>query len=214
MPLHIENEAERCLNCKVPLCQQYCPIHTPIPHIIQLFKDKKVMEAGRELFENNPMSVICATVCNHESQCAGHCVLGRKGTPVQFYDIEKFISDTYLDRMKAETAPRKGKRAAVIGSGPAGLTVAIILAQNGYDVTVFERKHLIGGMMRYGIPEFRLPRSVLDRYQKLLDKLGVRIRSATTIGGALKIEDLQRDGYASVFVGAGTWRPRTLGVSG
>lgn len=214
MPIHIETEAARCLNCKVPICQKHCPISTPIPHIIRLFKEKQVMQAGAELFANNPMSVVCATVCNHEAQCAGHCILGKKSTPVQFYDIEKFISDTYLDRMKANPAPKKGVRVAIIGSGPAGLTVAILLAQNGYDVTIFEKKHLVGGMLRYGIPEFRLPKSVLDRYQKLLAKLGVRIRSATTIGGALKIEDLLRDGYASVFVGTGAWRPRTLGVHG
>ena len=214
MPIHIETEAARCLNCKVPICQKHCPISTPIPHIIRLFKEKQVMQAGAELFANNPMSVVCATVCNHEAQCAGHCILGKKSTPVQFYDIEKFISDTYLDRMKANPAPKKGVRVAIIGSGPAGLTVAILLAQSGYDVTIFEKKHLVGGMLRYGIPEFRLPKSVLDRYQKLLAKLGVKIRSATTIGGALKIEDLLRDGYASVFVGTGAWRPRTLGVHG
>ena len=102
MALHIENEANRCLNCKVPMCQKNCPISTPIPHIIQMFKENRLMEAGKELFENNPMSVICATVCNHEGQCAGHCILGRKGTPVQFYNIEHFISDAYLSRM-----PRK-----------------------------------------------------------------------------------------------------------
>ena len=214
MAIHIENEAQRCLNCKVPMCQKYCPISTPIPHIIQLFREKKVMEAGRELFENNPMSVICATVCNHEAQCAGHCVLGRKSTPVQFYDIEKYISDSYLDRIRPERVEKNGKHVAVVGSGPSGLTVAILLAQKGCEVTVFERKHYIGGMLRYGIPDFRLPRTVLDRYQKLLDRLDVKIRTATTIGGALKLEDLLRDGYDAVFVGTGAWRPRTLGVRG
>jgi glutamate synthase (NADPH/NADH) small chain len=133
---------------------------------------------------------------------------------VQFYEIEKFISDTYLDRMKPAAVEKKGKSVAVIGSGPSGLAVAILLAQKGYDVTIFERKHYIGGMLRYGIPEFRLPKSVLDRYQKLLDKLGVRIRTALTIGGALKIEDLLNDGYAAVFVGSGAWRPRRLNVKG
>lgn len=214
MAVHIENEANRCLNCKVPMCQKNCPISTPIPHIIRMFQDGKVMEAGAVLFQNNPLSVVCATVCNHEGQCAGHCVLGKKGTPVQFYDIEHFISDSYLSRMAIPKAEKKNKSAAIIGSGPAGLTVAIILAQNGYDVTIFERKNDIGGMLRYGIPEFRLPKSVLDRYKKLMGRLGVQIRLNTTIGGALKIEDLFRDGYSSIFVGTGAWRPRTLNIQG
>ncbi len=214
MPLQIEVDAGRCLNCKTPMCVKHCPIHTPIPKIIQIFKDHHVMEAGKQLFENNPMSVICATVCNHEAQCAGHCVLGRKDTPVQFYSIERFVSDTYLSRMKIPIAPGNGKRVAVIGSGPAGLTVAIVLAQNGYGVTIFERKNDIGGMLRYGIPEFRLPNMVIDRYKVLLGKLGVQVRLNTTIGGALKIEDLFRDGYASLFVGTGAWRPRTLDIEG
>lgn len=214
MAVHIENEAARCLNCKNPMCQQGCPVHTPIPKIIQMFKENKVMEAGEALFQNNPMSVICATVCDHGAQCSGHCVLGRKGTPVQFYDIEKFISDTYLDRMSYETAPKKGKSVAVIGSGPAGMTVAIVLAQKGYDVTIFERKDKIGGMLQYGIPDFRLSRSVFPRYKNLLTRLGIQVRPNTTIGGALKVDDLFRDGYASIFVGTGTWRPRTLGIQG
>ena len=214
MALHIEKEANRCLNCKVPQCQKYCPISTPIPHIISLFKEGRLMDAGAELFANNPFSVICAMVCNHGDQCAGHCVLGIKGTPVPFYQIEQFISDAYLDRIKVQPVPANGKRVAVIGSGPAGLTVAIILAQKGYAVTIFERKDNIGGMLRYGIPEFRLPNSVLDRYAKLLKKLNVQIRLNTTIGGALRIDTLFDDGYQSIFVGSGVWRPRTLGIPG
>ncbi len=193
---------------------EYCPVHTPIPQIIQKFKENKVMEAGEQLFENNPMSVVCATVCNHEAQCAGHCVLGKKDTPVQFYDIERFVSDAYLSRMRPACAPKNGKRVAVIGSGPAGLTVAIILAKNGYSVTIFERKNDIGGMLRYGIPEFRLSNTVIDRYKQLLEKLEIQVRLNTTIGGALKIDDLFRDGYDSVFVGTGAWRPRTLNIRG
>ena len=214
MAIHIENEAQRCLQCKVPMCSKNCPIHTPIPTAIALFKEKKVMEAGELLFQNNPMSAVCAVVCNHEAQCRGHCVLGRKGTPVQFHSIEHFISDAYLDRYRPKNIEKKGKRCAVIGSGPAGLTAAIILAQNGYDVTIFERKNQIGGMLRYGIPEFRLPKSVLDRYQKLLQRLDVQIRLNTTIGGALRIDNLFRDGYAAIFVGTGVWRPNTLGIEG
>lgn len=214
MSLHIIDEANRCLNCKKPMCQKGCPVHTPIPHIIQMFKENQVMDAGKELFENNPMSVICSIVCNHEQQCAGNCVLGRKGNPVHFSSIENYISDTYLDRMEIQKVEKKGKRVAVIGAGPAGLTAAIILAKAGYDVTIFEWKDEIGGIMRYGIPEFRLPKSILDRYKKCLLDMGIKIRPNTTIGAVLKIDDLLRDGYASIFVGTGVWKARNLGIHG
>ena len=214
MSLHIIDEANRCLNCKKPMCQKGCPVHTPIPHIIQMFKENQVMDAGKELFENNPMSVICSIVCNHEQQCAGNCVLGRKGNPVHFSSIENYISDTYLDRMEIQKVEKKGKRVAVIGAGPAGLTAAIILVKAGYDVTIFEWKDEIGGIMRYGIPEFRLSKSILDRYKKRLLDMGIKIRPNTTIGAVLKIDDLLRDGYASIFVGTGVWKARNLGIHG
>ena len=214
MGLHIIDEANRCLNCKKPMCQKGCPVHTPIPHIIQMFKENKVMDAGKELFENNPMSVICSIVCNHEQQCAGNCVLGRKGNPVHFSSIENYISDTYLDRMEIARAEKKGKRVAVIGAGPAGLTSAVILAKAGYDVTIFEWKDKIGGIMQYGIPEFRLPKSILDRSKERLVEMGIKIRPNTTIGAVLKIDDLLRDGYASIFVGTGVWKARNLGIHG
>lgn len=214
MGLHIIDEANRCLNYKKPMCQKGCPVHTPIPHIIQMFKENQVMEAGKELFENNPMSVICSIVCNHEQQCAGNCVLGRKGTPVHFSSIENYISDTYLDRMEIPKVQKKGKKVAVIGAGPAGITAAVILAKAGYDMTIFEWKDKIGGIMQYGIPEFRLPKSILDRYQKRLLEMGIKIRPNTTIGAVLKIDDLLRDGYASIFVGTGVWKARNLGIHG
>ena len=214
MGLHIIDEANRCLNCKKPMCQQGCPFHTPIPKVIQLFRENKVMEAGEMLFENNPMSVICSIVCNHEKQCAGNCVLGRKGTPVHFSSIETYLSDTYLDRMQVKTAEKKTQKAAVIGAGPAGMTVAIILAKKGYQVTVFEWKDKIGGITQYGIPEFRLSKQILDRYEKQMRQLGIQIRPNTTIGAVLKIDDLLRDGYASIFVGTGVWKARNLGIEG
>ena len=214
MGLQIVNEANRCLKCKRPMCQEGCPIHTPIPQITQLFSANRLMEAGKLLFENNPMSVVCSTVCNHEQQCQGGCVLGHKGNPIHFSGIENFISDAYLDRMVIPDVPRKNGKAGVIGSGPAGLTVAIILAMNGYRVTIFEEKSFIGGMLRYGIPEFRLPKTVLDRYMHLLEKLDVKVRSNTVIGSALIIDDLFRDGYDTIFVGTGVWRPRTVGIRG
>lgn len=214
MALTIMNEANRCLQCKIPMCKKGCPISTPIPEVIAKFKEGNIMEAGQQLFENNPMSVFCSIVCDHQAQCAGHCVLGRKGSPVHFYNIERFVSDAYLDRVRVKPAEKKGKKAAVLGAGPAGMTVAVILASNGYDVTIFDDNTEIGGMLRYGIPEFRLPKTIIDRYKKLMDKLDIQFRPNTVLGEALTIDNLFRDGYASVFVGTGVWRPKTLGIEG
>ena len=214
MALHIVAEANRCLNCKNPRCQQGCPVHTPIPTVIQLFKENRLMEAGEMLFNNNPMSAVCAIVCNHEKQCAGHCIRGIKETPVHFSSIEEYISDMYLDRMTINITERKNRRAAVIGCGPAGMTVAIKLAQQGYPVTVFEWKGKIGGLLQYGIPAFRLPKSFLDRYQARMEEMGITIRTNTTIGSVLMIDELIRDGYDTIFIGTGAEKPRTLGLQG
>ena len=214
MALRIVAEANRCLNCKKPRCQQGCPVHTPIPTVIRLFKENRLMEAGEMLFENNPLSAVCAIVCNHEKQCAGNCIRGIKETPVHFSSIEEYISDMYLDRMTVRRPEKKKQRAAVIGCGPAGMTVAIKLAQAGYPVTVFEWKGKIGGLLQYGIPAFRLPKSFLDRYQARMEEMGITIRTNTTIGSVLMIDELVRDGYASIFIGTGAEKPRTLGLEG
>ncbi len=214
MGLRIINEANRCLQCKKPLCVEGCPAHTSIPQAIGLLKENRLLDAGKLLFDNNPLSLVCAIVCDHEAQCNGHCVLGKKGSPIAFYEIEQFISDAYLDRMEIGRIPQKGKQAAVIGAGPAGMTVGIVLAANGYGVTVFDDNEKIGGMLQYGIPDFRLPRSILSRYKKVMQRMGIQFRPNTTLGGALTISDLFRDGYASVFIGTGVWRPKTLGING
>ena len=214
MALTIMKEAERCLQCKNPMCQKGCPISTPIPEVIKKFKENEVLDAGKQLFENNPMSVFCAIVCDHQAQCAGHCVLGRKGSPVHFYNIERFVSDSYLDRIRVGKIEKKGVKTAVIGSGPAGLTAAVVLAQNGYDVTIFDDNDHMGGMLRYGIPAFRLPKTIIDRYQKVMEKMDIQFRPNTTFGEALTISNLFRDGYKSVFIGTGVWRPKNLGIEG
>ncbi|MBQ2615691.1 MAG: NAD(P)-dependent oxidoreductase [Synergistaceae bacterium] len=215
MPLHIVTEAERCLQCKNPMCQKGCPVHTPIPQVIQLFKEHKLMEAGEMLFRNNPLSLVCSMVCNHAKQCAGNCIRGRKDSPVHFSSIETYISDMYLDRMHASVPlKRVDKKVAVIGAGPAGITVAVMMAAEGYHVTIFEWKSKIGGVMQYGIPEFRLQKSILDRYEARLEEMGIQIRLNATIGSILMIDDLFRDGYDSIFVGTGAERPRTLGIRG
>ena len=214
MGLTIIKEANRCLQCKKPMCQQGCPVHTPIPKVIDKFKNNDLMAAGKILFENNPMSVVCSIVCDHDAQCAGHCVLGKKGSPVTFFNIEHFVSDAYLDRMRFVQKEKKGKKVAVIGSGPAGMTVAILLAQNGYGVTIFDDNDRIGGMLQYGIPGFRLPKAVLKRYEKKMAQMGICFRPNTALGVSLTIQDLFRDGYKAVFVGTGVWRPKSIGIEG
>lgn len=215
MALHVMDEANRCLQCKVPQCQKGCPINTNIPVAIRLLKENKLNEAGKMLFENNPLTTVCSLVCNHEKQCEGHCVLGRKGAPVHFSSIENYISTTYANMMTNGTAKSNGMRVAIIGSGPAGITIAIILARYGYQVTIFEGKDKIGGVLRYGIPEFRLPKSVLDDIEyRHLELKGIKIRPNTLIGSAISIDDLFRDGYKSIFVGTGVWKPNSLHIKG
>ena len=217
MALHVLDEANRCLGCKKPLCQQGCPIHTNIPEVIRLLKANQMDEAGRMLFENNPLTTVCALVCNHENQCEGHCVRNRMPShdPVHFSIIEDYISTTYANKMTAGPAPKNGMKAAVVGSGPAGLTIAVILARYGYDVTIFESHDKIGGVLRYGIPEFRLPKTVLDDFEyRHLRLKGIKVRPNTDVGKALKIEDLFRDGYKAIFIGTGVWRPNTLHIKG
>lgn len=215
MALHVMDEANRCLGCKVPQCQKGCPISTPIPEVIKLLKANKLDEAGKMLFENNPLTTVCSLVCNHENQCEGHCILGRKGAPVHFSTIESYISTTYANKMTQGPAPSNCMRAAIIGSGPAGLTIAVILARYGYDVTIFEGKDKVGGVLRYGIPEFRLPKSVLDDFKyRHLDLKGIKFRPNTHIGGAIGIDDLFRDGYKAIFVGTGVWKPNALHIKG
>ena len=215
MALHVMDEANHCLGCKNPRCQQGCPIHTNIPEVIRLLKDNKLNEAGRMLFENNPLTTVCSLICNHENQCEGHCVRGIKGAPVHFSVIENYISSAYASQMTHGPAEPNGKRVAIIGSGPAGLTIAVILARYGYDVTIFESHDKIGGVLRYGIPEFRLPKSVLDDFEyRHLRLKDIKVRPNTDVGKALKVDDLFRDGYKAIFIGTGVWRPNTLKIKG
>lgn len=182
--------------------------------MIQMLLQGEMPEAAEMVFANNPLSVICSLVCDHEKQCEGHCVKGIKGEPVHISSIENYISDTCFDRMKLEQLPKNGKRIAVVGAGPAGITIAILMACRGYKVTIFEVKEKIGGIMRYGIPEFRLPKSILDRYYVKMKELGILFRPNFALGGSTGVEDLLRDGYHAVFIGTGTWRPYQLHIPG
>ena len=215
MALHVMDEAQMCLGCPKPRCQQGCPIHTDIPNVIKLLKSGDLDGAGWKLFENNPLTTVCALVCNHEKQCEGHCVRGIKGTPVHFSVIESYISTTFANKMTKGPAKPNGMKAAVVGAGPAGLTIAVLLARWGYDVTIFEARDKIGGMMRYGIPNFRLPDAVLDDFQyRHLELKNIKVRTNTTIGKTITIDDLFRDGNKAVFIGAGLWKANAMHVKG
>lgn len=215
MALHILDEANRCLECKNPTCIKGCPINTPIPEVIKLLKSDRLDDAGRLLFFNNPLTTICSLICNHEKQCEGHCVLAKKGNPVHFSAIESYISSAYAPKMTKGPAESNGKKVAIVGSGPAGLTISIILARYGYQVTIFESKDKIGGILRYGIPEFRLPKKTLDDLQhRHIELKGIKIRPNIRIGDAIGIEDLFRDGYKAVFIGTGVWKANTLHIKG
>lgn len=210
----LKSQAERCLKCKVPQCAKGCPAQTPVPQVMTLFLDGKLEEAGRMLFNNNPLSAITSIVCPHERNCKGHCILGKKGQPIEFYKVEQYISRFYLETYQPPKVEKNGKKVAVVGAGPAGLTMSILLAQKGYSITLFEEMDSIGGAMRYGIPEFRLDRSIFDYYNKILDSLGVKFRPNTRIGTNFTAEDMFLDGYDAVFICTGTNRPNRFGLLG
>ncbi len=214
MSKHIIEDAKRCLQCESPTCTTGCPVQTPIRDAIHLLLDSRITEAGQLLFENNPLSLVCCHVCPQENQCEGHCILGRRGSPVQISAIERYISDYYLNIRKPNISQKTAGKIAIIGSGPAGITIAFLLSARNYDVTIFEGNDRIGGILRYGIPEFRLPKSILDRLMDALLQSGVKIRPNTSIGANLTVDDLFRDGFQAIFMGTGVWRPRKLGLIG
>jgi len=211
---HIVEEAKRCLQCAKPKCKEGCPVGTPVNEIINMLLNDQIEKAGKRLFDNNPLSVVCSLVCPQENQCEGHCVLGKKGSPVQISTIENYISDYYLNMKKIKPIKDPDKKVAIIGSGPAGITIAFLLSLRGYDITIFEAHDKIGGVLRYGIPEFRLPKTILDRLKNSLIDLGIKIRPNTLIGPVLTIDDLFRDGYKAIFIGTGVWKPNSLNIKG
>lgn len=210
----ILNEAQRCLKCKKPMCKEGCPVKTDIPIIMQMFLDGKMEEAGAKLFDNNPLTAFCSLICPHEKNCLGHCVLGRKGEPIKFYEVESYISSFYLEKARLEKIKSNGFKVAIIGAGPAGLTLAIILARRGYKITILDSKDKIGGVLRYGIPEFRLPKALLDKLLLRMNELGILFRPNTLIGPTVTIDDMFRDGYQAIFIGTGVWKPNTLKIEG
>jgi glutamate synthase (NADPH/NADH) small chain len=182
--------------------------------MIRLFLGGEIQKAGEMLFDNNPLSIVCSLVCPHEKHCEGHCVLNKKGTPVNIGGIENYISTYYMEHREFAKPDANGKTLAIIGSGPAGLSLAMVMALKGYGVTIYEAFDKIGGVLRFGIPDFRLDKCILDMIEERLVRVGVKIRKNCMIGKNITIDNLFRDGFDAVFIGTGVWRPKTLGIKG
>lgn len=214
------DEAERCLGCAKKPCVAGCPVNIDIPTFIKLIKEKDYIGAAREIKKTNSLPAICGRVCPQETQCEAVCVLAKKGEPVAIGRLERFAADWEAAHPdgQAPTQPENPELAkyhvAVIGSGPAGLTVAGDLAKMGYSVTVFEALHKIGGVLRYGIPEFRLPRDILDREIEYVKSLGVTFLTDVVVGRTFKVTDLLEQGFEAVFIGTGAGAPKLLGIPG
>jgi glutamate synthase (NADPH/NADH) small chain len=210
-------EAERCLQCKKPKCREGCPIHNDIPRFIRLLREGRIEEGYWADRETNSLPAICGRVCPHEFQCEGSCIRGKKGEPVAIGMLERYLVDWMvangknLSRFCAEPKPEK---VAIIGSGPAGMTVANLLAHAGYRCTIFEKLPVLGGMLGVGIPAYRLPRAIIAAEFESLKNCGVDVVTNLTIGRDKTLAQLRAEGYAAVFVGVGAHASRKLGVEG
>ena len=210
-------EANRCLQCKKPTCIQGCPIRNDIPAFIALLRERKFEEAYWKVRETSTMPSVCSRVCPHEFQCEGSCVRGKKGDPVSIGMLERFLTDWMVANGKSlasECALPNGRKVAIVGAGPAGMTVAFILAHQGYQCTIFEALPVFGGMLAVGIPHYRLPRDIIGAELAALKSCGVEIKLGVTIGRDKSLEQLKEEGYASVFIGVGAHESRKLGIEG
>jgi glutamate synthase (NADPH/NADH) small chain len=212
-----QREAERCLQCKKPKCREGCPIHNDIPGFIRLLREGRIEEAYWKDRETNSLPAVCSRVCPHEFQCEGHCVRGKKGDPVAIGMLERYIVDWMVANGKNLLAPcalPKDKKVAIVGSGPAGMSVAYYLAHAGYPCTIFESLPALGGMLTVGIPAYRLPRPVIAAEFDALRNCGVTVQSGVSIGRDKTLLDLRQEGFAAVFLGPGAHLSRKLGVEG
>lgn len=209
-------EAQRCLHCKVPGCKKGCPISNDMPDWISEFAKGNFGNAMKIINARSNLPAICSRVCGHERQCEGNCVLGKKGEPIHIGKLERFVADFDSDAgLSHEAIPEKSRgRVAVIGSGPAGLTIAGDLSRQGFAVEIFEMESEAGGVLKFGIPEYRLPKEVVRREIKKIENLGVVFHLNTTIGPDKTIDDLFAEGFDAIFIGTGTGKPKRLDIPG
>ncbi len=211
-------EAQRCLQCKTPTCIDGCPVNIKIDEFIQLIVDEDFLGAAKKIKEDNALPAICGRVCPQEEQCEAKCIVGKKNEPVAIGRLERFVADIEMAEgvpPAPVTAAKKGKKVAIVGSGPAGLSCAGDLIYMGYDVTVFEALHELGGVLVYGIPEFRLPKEIVRKEIANLEKLGVKFERDAVIGRTTTIDELmQEDGFEAVFVGVGAGLPWFMNIPG
>lgn len=209
-------EAGRCLQCKTAPCRNGCPVEVDIPAFIKLIREGKFAEAALKIKEKNSLPAVCGRVCPQEVQCESLCVLGKKGSPVAIGRLERFCAD--FEREQKTTAPaavkRTGDKVAIVGSGPAGLTAAGDLALAGYQVTVFEALHKPAGVLVYGIPEFRLPKSIVAAEVEYIKNLGVELLTNVVVGKTITVDELFEQGYKAVFIGSGAGSPQFLRIPG
>ena len=212
------DEAKRCLNCKAPKCMNGCPVNVRIPEFIAKVAEGDFDGAYNVIVSTNALPAICGRVCPQENQCEGQCVRGIKGEPVGIGRLERFVADYHMKHGHADGAPAvpesNGHRVAVVGSGPAGLTCAGDLARKGYDVTIYEAFHKAGGVLVYGIPEFRLPKAIVAKEIEKLEHFGVKIVTDAVIGRAESIDELFEQGFEAVFIGSGAGLPQFLNIPG
>lgn len=210
-------EAERCLQCKKPMCVEGCPVGVDIPAFIELILEKDYMGAAAKIKEKNSLPAICGRVCPQENQCEKMCVLGKKNEPVAIGRLERFVADYEIEHggIMVKKQPPTGKKVAVVGSGPAGLTCAAELARMGHEVKIFEALHVPGGVLVYGIPEFRLPKHIVAKEIENIKAMGVEVEVNSVIGKLLTIDELmEEEGFHAVFVGTGAGLPYFMDIPG
>jgi len=210
-------EASRCLECKNPSCVLGCPVEVDIPGFIALIKEKNFEGAIKKIWSKNALPAVCGRVCPQEIQCEGRCILGKKGEPVAIGNLERFVSD-YARNLELSDIPimtqSSDKKVAIVGSGPSGLTVASDLIAKGYDVTILEAFHKPGGVLVYGIPEFRLPKDIVFFEVALLQKQGVKLECNSVVGRTVSIDELFEQGFEAIYVGVGAGLPKFLNIDG